>query len=471
MVAAAVAARTLFEWAQIVFSGVPIGYGEGAVVHAGQILARGGDPYAPESPGSFVSANYPPLAYAVAAAGAWLGPFTGLRLANVIAFCAVAVLAGWRARSSPALAVALGASFLALYPVAAWGSGARVDPLAVAFTAFAVVTASADPRRAALAGVFGALAMAAKPTAVVPLVAVLAYFAWRDRRVALRFGLALALASAAVLAVVLLRFDPAGLWRHLVTYNAFPYDIQNPVFLVVLAVLLMGALVGIALYVADGRMRAYLLGAIGVVALGGHEGATYNYLLDLAAASCLALAPLATRAPGRAPALLVSQLIATLILTTLGPLAPPSLSALSARVAAARDLPAGAVYAEDSGVLIAVGREPVVDDTYVWARLAALGMRPDDVTPRVREGAFAAVVSDVELDKLEHRAALRATALAAGARRCRPGSLSPRPSRVDPLDLPAALKRASSAARGRTRGTRQHLRHRPRRPDRLGAMA
>jgi hypothetical protein len=400
VVAAVVAVRTLFEWAQIVISGVPTGYGEGAVAHAGQILAGGGDPYAPESPGSFVSANYPPLAYAVAAAGAALGPFTGLRIVNIAACCAVAILAGWRARSSPAVAVALGASFLALYPVAAWGSGARVDPIAVACTAFAVVTASADPRRAALAGVLGALALAAKPTAALPLLAVLAYLIWRDRTVAVRFGVALAAASVAVLAVVLVRFDASGLWRHLVTYNAFPYDVRNPVFLVALAVLLMGALVVIALYVADGRMRAYLFGALGVVALGGHEGATFNYLLDLAAASCIALAPLAARPPGRAPALLVSQLIATFILSTLGPLAPPSLATLSGRVAAARDLPAGAVYAEDSGVLVAAGREPVVDDTYVWARLVSLGMRADDVTPRVREGAFAAVVADVDLGQL-----------------------------------------------------------------------
>ncbi|MGH2449869.1 MAG: hypothetical protein ACRDGE_01100 [Candidatus Limnocylindria bacterium] len=399
--AAAVAARTLFEWAQIVVSGVPTGYGEGAVAHAGQILARGGDPYGPESPGSFVSANYPPLAYAVGAAGAWLGPFTGLRIVNVVACCAVALLAGWRARSSPAVAVAIGASFLALYPVAAWGSGARVDQIAVACTAFAVVIASADPRRAALAGVFGALAMAAKPTAVVPLLAVLAYFAWRERAVAVRFGAALTIASIAVLAVVLARFDPAGLWRHLVTYNAFPYDVRNPVFLVLLGILLMGALVGIALYVGDGRMRAYLVGALGVVALGGHEGATFNYLLDLAAASCVALAPLAARPPGRAPALIAAQLVATLILTTMGPLAPPSLATLSARVEAARDLPQGAVYAEDSGVLIAANREPVIDDTYVWARLVALGVRQDDVTPRIRDGAFAAVVSDVDLERLE----------------------------------------------------------------------
>lgn len=396
-----VAVRTLFEWAQIVTSGVPTGYGEGAVVHAGQILARGGDPYAPEPPGSFVSAIYPPLAYAVAAIGASLGPFTALRIVNVAACCAVAVLAGWRARSSPPVAVALGASFLALYPVAAWGSGARVDLIAVACTAFAVVIASADPRRAALAGVLGALAIAAKPTAALPLLAVLAYFAWRERRVAFRFGAALAVASAAVLAILLVRFDAAGLWRHLVAYNALPYDIRNSLFLAVLGIVLMGAFVGIALKVGSGRMRAYLIGALAVVALAGREGATFNYLLDLAAASCLALAPLATRSTRIAPALVVAQLVATLILTTQGPLAPPSVARLSERVEVIRELPAGALYVEESGLIIAAGREPIIDDTFQWARLVMLGMREDDVTPRMREGAFAAVVADVDLERLD----------------------------------------------------------------------
>lgn len=401
VIAAAVAARTILIWAQIVPSGVPTGYGEGAVEHAGQIIARGGDPYASDRPGYFVSAIYPPLAYAVTAVGTALGPFTALRLVSVLACCAVAILAGWRARASPVVAVALGASFLALYPVAAWGSGARVDPLAVAFTAFAVVTASSDPRRAALAGAFGALALAAKPTEVLPLGAVLAYCAWRERAVALRFGIALAVACVAVLAVILLRFDAVALWRHLVAYNLVPYEIRNSLFLMLLGLLLMGAVVGVALYVADGRMRAYMIGALGVVALGGREGATYNYLLDLCAAASVALAPLAVRSPGRAPALFVSQLVATLILSTLGPLAPPSTATLYARVEASRDLPAGAAYAEDSGLLIAVGRDPVVDDVFQWARLVAIGTRPDDVTPLMRDGAFAVVLSDIDLTTLD----------------------------------------------------------------------
>jgi hypothetical protein len=399
-IAAVAAAHTLSEWLAVAASGVPTGYGEGSVAHAGQILARGGDPYAPEPAGTFVSANYPPLAYVVEAVGAGLGPFTALRLANVIACVAVALLVAWRARASPPIALALGGSFLALFPVFAWGSGARVDPIAVACTAFGVVLASADPRRAALAGLLGALALAAKPTAAVPLGAVFAYLAWRERAVAVRFGIGLVVASIAVVAVVLARFDAAGLWRHLVVYNAFPYDPRNPLLLAVLGIALMGTFVALAWSAGSGRMRAYLLGSLGVVALGGHEGATVNYLFDLAAASCLALAPRAAQLPARIPALFAAQLAATLALVTVGPLAPPALPTLAGRVDAARTLPSGPVYAEDSGVLVAVGREPVIDDPYVWARLVALGVRGDDVTTRVRGAEFVAIVSDVALDRL-----------------------------------------------------------------------
>jgi hypothetical protein len=78
------------------------------------------------------------------------------------------------------------------------------------------------------------------------------------------------------------------------------------------------------------------------------------------------------------------------------------LAALAERASIARDLPAGRLYyAEDSGVLIAAGIEPYVDDSFVWARLVALGVRADEVTPRVSARSFAAIVSDVPLENLQ----------------------------------------------------------------------
>ena len=393
------------QWLAIVASGLPIGYGEGAVVHAGQILARGGDPYAID-PTRFVSANYPPLGYVAVALGLPLGPFTGLRVANLVAAGAVAALVAWLARRSAWRALALAASFLALYPVAAWAPGDRVDLLAVALAGGAVVALAAG-RNAAWFGVLGALALAAKPTAVLPLAAVLLYALWRDRARGTRALVALAIAGAAALAVMLARFDARGLYEHLVGYNAFPYDIRLPALLLVVGALLIGGYVALAAWVAGPTMRAYLGGAAAVVLLGGHEGATINYLLDLAAASCLALATSTRPWPFWGAPLLAGQIAATLLLTTIGPFAPASLDGLAIRAGIARGLPADrSYYAEDSAVLIAAGIEPVVDDSFVWARLVALGKRADDVTPRVAARSFAAIMSDIPLEALDNASEL-----------------------------------------------------------------
>jgi len=396
-IAVALAGRDILSWVTTASSGLSLAYGEGAVLHAGQILARGGDPYAAQ-PAGFVSANYPPLAYAVVALGLPLGSFVALRIANILAAVVIAALIAWRFRADRALAVTLGASFLAVYPVGLWTAAHRVDLLSVAFSAGAIVALGTGRARPVLFGVLGAAAILAKPTAAVPLAVVLAYLVWQDRRAALRPVAALLLATGAGFAAVLLRSDPAGLVDHLAVNNALPYDWRNPVFLSVVAVLMLGAFLIPAVAGASGIMRAYLAGAVGVVLLGGHEGATVNYLLDLSAASLLAFAPLAPRWGRIAPALVTGQLLATFALTTIGPFTLPDPAAGVERAALVSALPAGGrYYVEDSGPLLAAGREPYVDDSYVWARLVALGQRPDDVTPQVEARAFTAIVSDVPL--------------------------------------------------------------------------
>ena len=73
-----------------------------------------------------------------------------------------------------------------------------------------------------------------------------------------------------------------------------------------------------------------------------------------------------------------------------------------ARVSAARTaFPPGAILAEDSGLLLAVGQAPVVDDLFLWSRLAARGdIDPGPVIAAAAAGRYAAVVSAVDLERL-----------------------------------------------------------------------
>ena len=88
-----------------------------------------------------------------------------------------------------------------------------------------------------------------------------------------------------------------------------------------------------------------------------------------------------------------------------GALQPADVTAARRQVALSEGLPRGAtVLSEDSGVLIANGTEPVVDDLFLWSRLVASGAIPDEVTPRVRQGAFAFIIADVPLDALDRAA-------------------------------------------------------------------
>ncbi len=400
--AAGLAVSTLARWWDAVTFDGPLSYGEGAVVHAGQLVARGVDPYGAPAAGTFVGANYGPLGYAVVALGASFGAFTPLRAAGVAATLGVALLIAWRARASWRAAIALGASFLALFPVVVWGPLVRADPLAVSLTAAAVLLMGERWPRAIASGALAALALAAKPTALFPIAAVLAYLWWRERRAAVRVSAALVVSAAAVLAAILARFDAAGLLTHVVRWNVLPYSAGTVVLLVLVGLATFGAFAVLGAWRSDGRMRAYLVGAVLVVVLGGREGATINYLLDLAAAACLALA--ATLREERAlPAVALSaQLLFGLAVVGLGAFGPTGTWGDRQRVSLAADLARTAPHlAEDSGILLANGIEPIVDDLFLWSSLVSAGLIPDEITPRVRDGAFASVIAEVPLDALD----------------------------------------------------------------------
>ncbi|HEV8534482.1 MAG TPA: hypothetical protein VGR87_02000 [Candidatus Limnocylindria bacterium] len=402
LVAGALALRALAMWLGALLSGGPVLYGEGAVAHAGQILARGGDPYALETDGGFVAANYPPLAFAVGALGSALGPFVGLRLAGICATLAVAFAAA-RLAGFGVAGVALGVSWVALFPVEIWGAAVKPDPLAVALTAFAVIAAGQSRTRAGLAGVLAALAILAKPTAALPLAALAVYLAVRERPTLLRAAMTCGLTLAAALALVVARSGLEGPLEHVVRRNALGFSVEALSGLIVVGILSLGASALLAARVAEGRFRAYLIGATAVILLGGREGATINYLLDFGAASTLALAASAGTLRTYAPLAIAAQLaLAVLVFhpfepaATTGAWGDPRRSEQTANLG-----PLSRSLAEDSGVLVANGIEPEVDDLFLWARLVTNGSLRDQLTARVRSGEFTSVFSEVDLSALD----------------------------------------------------------------------
>ena len=393
------ALRCLSDVVVAVMSNISLADGEGAVVHAGQLLARGVDPYSLDLPG-FVSADYPPLAYAVTALGVAVGPFFGLRLANLLCALVVVAIIAWEAREDRVVAVMLGASFLALYPVALWLPAARVDILSTALT-LAAVQALRRHSAPLLFGVLATLAVLAKPTSALVIGTVLVYELWREPRRAVRPLVSLAAVAVVSLAILALRFDLRGLYTHLIVYNVLPYDVRTVALLFVVASILLGPFIVLAFRTADGSGRAYLVGAVLVALLVGRQGSSLNYLLDLSAACCLALAPIARTRLRWGPAMITGELVATLVLSTTGPFALGDLAVHRAQFELVARLPSSGMYfAEDSGLLISAGIEPFVDDTFDWAQRVAKGQHIDEVTPLVERGAFDAIIAEAPLETI-----------------------------------------------------------------------
>lgn len=406
----ALALLALARWAGAVLLGGPVLYGEGAVAQAA-ILARSGSEYAQPAVPGFVAANYTPLYFHVVAPG---DPFLWGRLVSIGSTLAVAAAVAWRARAGGfAVAVALAAGWVALAPVAIWGPAIKPDLLALALTVAAVLLLAGTGRRgeerAGLAGLAVALAIFAKPTAALPALALGAWLLGSRRTGSFAWYAGTGVFAAAAGLVM----TPGGvreLRAHVMERNALPWSAEQALLLAALALMLIGVPLLLALLHrgARGALAAYLAGAAGIVLLGGREGATINYALDLSAAAVLALASVAPALARSAavPALLAAQLAAGAVL--LDPfgmgVARSGTGAWGApqRVSAARDLPPGFVLAEDSGLLVAQGRDPTVDDLFLWSRLAERGaLDPEPLLRVIRAGSFVRVVSEVDLARLE----------------------------------------------------------------------
>ncbi len=405
-VAAALAIVALLAWSRALAADGPVLYGEGAVAHAA-ILHRSLAEYRDPGGSVFVAANYPPLYFALGSLG---DPFVTGRLVSVAATLAVAALVGWRARTGPrAVAVTLAFGWLALAPVAIWGAAMKPDLVALACTVAAVVLLEA--RRPTVAAPLLVAAALAKPTALVPFGALLVWALLRDRRLALRFAIA-GSAAAAVALLLLLPFGYADLWRHVVTWNALAWSPEQALLLVLVGLVTYGAALGGGVLARGfaGPLGAYAAAGLVIVLLGGREGGTINYLLDLSAACFLALASVASRL-ARSPlypvAAIANAVVATLVLNPLG-LLPDRAATTGAwgrveRIDAVRAALASddAILAEDSALLVATGHRVVVDDLFLWSRLAARGViDPAPLVADVRAGRFGAVLSEVELERI-----------------------------------------------------------------------
>ena len=405
-VAGLVAALALVKWGQALALAGPVLYGEGAVAHAA-ILTRTLATYADAGGSAFTAANYPPLYFLLASVG---DPFVTGRVLSVAATLAIAGLVAWRARSGGRLvSAALGLGWLALSPVAIWGPAVKPDLVALVLTVGAVL--ALERRRPGLAAALLVVAALTKPTAIVPAIALSLWIAWRDR--ALLRGFVIGGTAAVVgAAVALVPFGYGDLWRHVVGWNALPWTAESALLLAIIGVVVLAALLGAAFVSRGftGPIAAYAAAALVITALGGREGATINYLLDLAAAGSLALAaaaPVLARAPFYPIVAIANLLLAALLLDPLG-LVPGRTATTGAwgdpaRFASARaDLASDdLVLAEDSGVLLATGHRVVVDDLFLWSRLAARGaIDPSALLADVESARFTAVVSEVELAQL-----------------------------------------------------------------------
>ncbi|HAF09678.1 MAG TPA: hypothetical protein DCK98_06305 [Chloroflexi bacterium] len=410
-IAAVMAGFALLAWTHALLLGGPVLYGEGAVAHAA-ILSRGLATYADTGGATFTAANYPPLYFVLASVG---DPFVTGRILSIAATLVIAGLIAWRARAGGLrIAVALGLGWLAFAPVAIWGPAVKPDLVALALTVAAVVTL--ERRRAGVAAALLVLAVVTKPTAAVPAVALLVWIAWRDRALLRPFVLG-GIVAIGLAALALLPFGYEGLLRHVIAWNALPWTAESAAQLVVLAVVIYAGAVGGALVARafSGPIAAYAVAAAAVVVLGGREGATINYLLDLGAAASLALAsaaPRLARAPFYPVVAVANLVLAALLLDPLG-VVPGRAATTGAwgdpsRLTSVGIVLAGdqLVLAEDSGLVVATGHQVVVDDLFLWSRLVSRGaLDPGPLLSDIGAARFTAIVSEVDLARLSDAAA------------------------------------------------------------------
>ncbi|MGH2471620.1 MAG: hypothetical protein ACRDG6_04360 [Candidatus Limnocylindria bacterium] len=407
--AAGLALYAIVQWLVALANRTPVLYGEGAVANAAR-LARDGVAYLDADPERFVAANYPPLYFHLASVG---DPFVSGRLASIAATLGVAALVFVTARPAGRLAAAaLAAGWLALAPVMIWGAALKPDLVALGLTAVAVVLLDRRRELAPIAGFALVFAALAKPTALLPGVALVGWLAWSDRATLVRCGFGVAVAVFAAAVTVYLDSVP-DVWRHVVTWNALSWSLDQAVPVAIIGLVVIGVPLAVAPLTRafSGARAAYLAGALAIVVLSGREGATINYVLDLTVATALSLAAIARRLRAGAlfPTLALAQLLlATAIIDPLrvvpgrvpltGAWGDPSRAAIIAAEVASGD----PLLVEDSGLLVARGAAPTVDDLFLWSRLVERGtIDAGPILRQIANARFRAVVSEADLEHLD----------------------------------------------------------------------
>ena len=415
--AAALALSGIAHWVWAITLRGPVLYGEGAVANAA-ILARDHlqyDALARWQDGApiFTAANYPPLFFQLASLGD--DPFAAGRITSIAATLFVAAAIARRARPAGWLtAVAIALAWLGSVPVLQWGSAVKPDLVALAFTVGAVMALDGSKPRHTLAGALIGLAVMTKPTALLPALTMFAFVARRDP-----FAAARALVAGAVAAFVVMiatGSGPNSLVLHVIDWNALPWRVDLAASLLIFGLVLLAVPIATIALTRPSTtiVTAYALGALGIVLLGGREGATINYLLDLSAALALAIggrAPLLASGVRFPIAAIAQSAVAVLLLNPFGviPGRPATTGAWGdpERLAAVARI-SGSLLVEDSGLLVADGRQPAVDDVFLWSRNRAREVTDrfifpagDQLIAAVRAGRFDAVVTEVDLASLD----------------------------------------------------------------------
>jgi len=409
LVSGAIAAAAVMRWIWAITLDGPVLYGEGAVAHAALLARQGaeyvaGARYGDVSP-IFTAANYPPLYFHIAGLG---DPFIAGRIASGVATLAIAAAIALRARAAgPLVASGLALSWIATLPVIVWGVAVKPDLVALALTVGALLMLE---RRAPLpAGILVALAAVGKPTELLAAAAFAAtLLLTREFRYAGGF-----IYAAIAMGFILMVGTEGDVVTHVVDWNALTFHVDQAVLLAIVAIIVVGVpLFSVALLRKELSpiLAAYLGAAVVVVILGGREGATINYLLDLATASFLVLATVAPRlrTTGALPIALAAELVIVVALFDPFGFLPgraPGTGAWAdpARLSAARGIAKPALV-EDSGLLVANEVEPIVDDLFLWSRLYERGGSFDEggrLIDAVGAHRFQTIVSETDLGHLD----------------------------------------------------------------------